>query len=79
MEYSIHSFSQIEVKESRNAFSLLPIKLGLSDLGLFAIISGHVCTDVTLACRDGLREDGSDVQLSGKGWYCISSVGIPPA
>jgi hypothetical protein len=39
----MHSFLQIEVKEPRNA-SLLPIKLALmiSDLDLFAIVSGHV-------------------------------------
>ena len=60
----MHSFSQIEVKESRNTSSLLPIKLALiiSDLDLFAIVSGHVCADVTFASRDGW-EDGSDVEL----------------
>ena len=73
----MHSFSQIEVKESRNASSLLPIKLALmiSDLDLFAMVSGHVCADVTLASRDGW-EDGSDVEL----WESdgVSSVGITP-
>jgi hypothetical protein len=51
----MHSFSQIEVKESRNASSLLPIKLVsmISDLDLFAMVSGHVCASVTLASRDG--------------------------
>ena len=41
------SFSQIEMKESRNASSLLSIKLVLmiSDLDLVAIVSGHVCAD----------------------------------
>lgn len=41
------SFSQIEVKESRNASSLLLIKLALmiSDLDLFAIVSGHLYAD----------------------------------
>jgi hypothetical protein len=45
----MESFSQIEVKESRNTSSLLPIKLALmiSDLDLFAMVSGHVCADVT--------------------------------
>ena len=39
----MHSFSQIEVKESRNASSLLLIKLALmiSDLDLFAMVLGH--------------------------------------
>jgi hypothetical protein len=60
----MHGFSQIEVKESRNASGLLPIKLALmiSDLDLFAMVSGHVCVDVTLASRDGW-EDGSDAEL----------------
>jgi hypothetical protein len=54
----------MEVNESRNASNLLPIMLSLliSDLDLFAIVSGHVCADVMLASRDGL-EDGSDVEL----------------
>jgi hypothetical protein len=60
----MESVSQIVVKESRNAFSLLLIKLALmiSNLDLFATVSGHVCTDVTLASRDGW-EDGSEVDL----------------
>jgi hypothetical protein len=60
----MHSFSQIEVKESRNASSLLPIKLAsmISNLDLFAMVSGHVCVDMTLASGDGW-EDGSDIEL----------------
>jgi hypothetical protein len=70
----MHSFSQIEVKESRNASSLLLIKLPLmiSDLDLFAMVLGHVCAAVTLAPRDGW-EDGSDVER-----YGVLSVGITP-
>jgi hypothetical protein len=47
----------IEVKESRNASSLLLIKLGsmISGLDLFAMVSGHAYTNVTLASRDGWR------------------------
>ena len=54
MEHSIHSFSQIEVKESRNTSSLLLIKLAsmISDPDLFAIVSGHVRISVTLASQD---------------------------
>jgi hypothetical protein len=60
----MHSFSQIEVKESRNASSLLPIKLAsmISNLDLFAMVSGHVCADM-MASRDGWEEDGTDVEL----------------
>jgi hypothetical protein len=72
----MHSFSQIEVKESRNASSLLPIKLALIfDLDLFAMVLGYVCADVTLASRDGW-EDGSELNF-GKGTD-VSSVGITP-
>jgi hypothetical protein len=51
----MHSFSQMEVKESRNASSLLPIRLAsmISDLDVFAIVLGHVCVSGTLASRDG--------------------------
>jgi hypothetical protein len=61
----MHSFSQIEVKESRNVSNLLPIKLYflISNLDLFATVLGYVCTDVTLAYRDRLGEDGSNVGL----------------
>jgi hypothetical protein len=50
----MHSFLQIEVKESRNGSILLPIELGLiiSDLDLFNIASGHVCVDAMLVSRD---------------------------
>jgi len=60
----MHSFSQIEVKESRNTSSLLAIKLALiiSDLDLFAIVSGYVCANVTFASRDR-GEDRRDVKL----------------
>ena len=54
----MHSFSQIEVKESRNASSLSPMELVLiiSDLDLlFAMVSGHVCANVT---QDALRLSG---------------------
>lgn len=73
----MHSFSQIEVKESRNASSLLLMKLALiiSDLDLFAIVSGHVCVDMTLASRDGW-EDGIDVELWERDGF--ASVGITP-
>ena len=51
LEDLMHSFSPVEVKKSRNASSLLPIKLALmiSDLDLFGMMSGHVCVDMTLA------------------------------
>jgi hypothetical protein len=51
----MHSFSQIEVKESRNTSSLLPIKLAsmISNLDLFAIVLGHIYVSVTLASQDG--------------------------
>lgn len=54
------------MKESRNASDLLPIKLAvlISDLDLFAIVSGHVCADVTLTSRDALEEDGKALVLS---------------
>jgi hypothetical protein len=70
----MYSLSQIEVKESRNASSLLLIKLALmiSDLDLFAMVSGYVCADVMLASRDGWK-DGSDVERDG-----ASFVGITP-
>ena len=50
----MRSFLHIEVKESRDAFSLLPMELGLiiSDLDLFNIASGHVCVDAMLVSRD---------------------------
>jgi hypothetical protein len=35
----------------------------ISDLDLFAMVSGHVCANVALASRDGWEEDGSDVEL----------------
>lgn len=35
----------------------------ISDLDLFAMVSGHVCADVTLVSRDGWGEDGSDAEL----------------
>jgi hypothetical protein len=41
----------------------MKLALLISDLDLFAIVSGHVCADVTLASRDRLEEDGSDVEL----------------
>jgi hypothetical protein len=61
----MQSFSQIEVKELRNVSSLLPIRLALmiSNLDLFAMASGHVCADVTLASRDRWEEGESDVEL----------------
>ena len=61
----MYCVSQIEVKELRNTSNLLLIKLALliSYLDLFAIVSGHVCTDMTLASRDKLEEDESDVEL----------------
>ena len=46
---------------------LIKLALLISDLDLFAIVSGHVCADVTLASRDGLEEDGKGTafRLSG--------------
>jgi hypothetical protein len=55
----MHSFSQIEVKESQNVSSFAN-KIGFDNS--FAMVSGHVCADVTLAYRDRW-EDGSDVEL----------------
>jgi hypothetical protein len=67
----MHNFSQIEVKESQNASSILILKLALmiSDLDLFTIVLGHVCADVTLASQDRwelLETDG------------VLSIGITP-
>jgi hypothetical protein len=65
----MHSFSQIEVKESRNTSSLLPIKLALmiSDLDLFAIVLGHVCADVTVEMAGKMEAilKGTAFRLSG--------------
>jgi len=58
------------VKESRNAFSILLIKLALMmfDLDLFAMVLGHVCANVTLASRDGNFGTGTAFRLSGLLW-----------
>jgi hypothetical protein len=76
----MHSFSQIEVKESRNASNLLPIKFSLliSDLDFFAMVSGHVCADVTLASRDGLEElwKGTLRLCSGSAPACSPSAQV---
>jgi hypothetical protein len=61
----MHSFSQIKVKESRNISSLLLIRLVLiiSNLDLFAMVSGHIYADATLASRDKWEVDESDIEL----------------
>ncbi len=50
--------SQTGLKEARNASSPLLIGLALiiSALDLFAMVSGHVCADVTLVLRDVCKE-----------------------
>jgi hypothetical protein len=35
------------------------------------MVSGHVCADVTLASRDGLEEDGSDIELWKGTAFCL--------
>ena len=59
---------------------LIAKKVVCFDIWSGFIRHGHICTDVTLACRDGLREDGKRCSTFGKGMvFRLSSVRIPPA
>ncbi len=78
----MHSVSQIEVKESRNASSLLPIKLAsmISNLDVSAMVLGYVCADITLTSGDAWEEEEEEegevsLTLESDG---VSSVGITP-
>lgn len=55
----------------------MKLALMISDLDLFAIVSGYICADVMLASRDGC-EDGIDVKSIPKFLWLQGSKNVFP-